>query len=105
MASYNNMWLVFMGIDGEVTMQKKLTTLPIREDVLIRKSIEFFNDPEPCMIHRSAVMKRIYYELGDYLDAMLSNNIKEVDWVSVPEPLKEPLNVKDGTVKLGIKLK
>ena len=37
--------------------------LPLTEEITIEKSIEFFNDPEPCAIHRSAVQIRLLAEL------------------------------------------
>jgi len=31
-------------------------------------SLELYNDPEPCMIHRGAVLKRIYMQIIDALE-------------------------------------
>lgn len=39
-----------------------LVEIPIIESVIIEKSIEFFSDPDPCFIHRSAVVKRVVLE-------------------------------------------
>jgi len=39
-----------------------LPEIPIKEDIIIEKSILFFSDPDPCMIHRSAVKSRILEE-------------------------------------------
>lgn len=41
-----------------------LKDIPIKESVIIEKSIHFFNDPEPCNIHRTAVRLRITEELS-----------------------------------------
>ena len=38
------------------------------EDVVLELSMEFFQDPHPCMIHRSAVLCRIYGELEECLE-------------------------------------
>ena len=35
------------------------------EDMVVRLSTEYFNDPEPCEIHRAAVLKRVMMELID----------------------------------------
>lgn len=40
-----------------------LKDIPIKDSVIIEKSIRFFNDPEPCDIHRTAVRLRITEEL------------------------------------------
>ena len=36
------------------------------EDVVISLSIEYFNDPEPCHIHRGAVHRRAMMELMEH---------------------------------------
>lgn len=40
-----------------------LEALPLCEPVIIQKSIQFFDDPEPCYIHRDAVRIRMLAEL------------------------------------------
>lgn len=41
----------------------KWDDLPLAEAAIIEKSIFFFNDPEPCYIHRDAVRVRLLAEL------------------------------------------
>ena len=36
------------------------TELPLAEEIILEKSIEFFNDKEPCAIHRGAVHLRLW---------------------------------------------
>lgn len=40
-----------------------LTALSVPEPLIIELSIEFFDDPEPCQIHRGAVLRRVFMEL------------------------------------------
>lgn len=40
-----------------------LKEIPVRESVIIEKSIHFFDDPEPCFIHRNAVKVRLTQEI------------------------------------------
>ena len=40
-----------------------LKDLPLKESVILAKSVEFFDDPEPCHIHRSAVRTRLTAEI------------------------------------------
>lgn len=40
-----------------------LGDIPIKEEVIIQKSIDFFSDPEPCYIHRGAVVVRLNEEI------------------------------------------
>lgn len=56
----------FSDVNGGTLLRCKLTSVPLREDVVLRLSVEFFADPEPCMIHRSAIMSRMYMEMLEY---------------------------------------
>lgn len=48
---------------GEELFFGTVTSLPLSDELIIKKSMEFFNDEAPCFIHRSAVLKRLYLEL------------------------------------------
>ena len=55
-------------LSGEqVIYEGLLKDIPIRENVLIEKSIYFFDDPEPCFIHLDAVRLRLTEELHQEL--------------------------------------
>lgn len=41
----------------------ELNSIPIKEAVVLHKSIEFFNDHDPCYIHRGAVTMRLLGEI------------------------------------------
>ena len=58
------------GRDGALLFEGELSDLPLREEAILKKSEEFFNDPAPCYIHRGAVMSRLYMELGDALSPL-----------------------------------
>lgn len=45
--------------------------LPFPESLILEKSIQFFDDPEPCYLHRSAVRNRLLYELEEELNKMV----------------------------------
>ncbi len=51
---------------------------------IIHKSIEMFNDSEPCVIHRNYVMKKMIFELYDYLADILDNEKNELLCEAVP---------------------
>ena len=44
-----------------------LTDLQLSEETINALSDRFFGDPEPCEIHRAAVLSRVFMELGDLL--------------------------------------
>ncbi len=76
-------------INNNIIEKMKLTSLPLREDVVIQKSIEFFDDPEPCMIHRSAVMKRLYMEIYEFLLKKYESGEYELKLCQIPSFLTE----------------
>ena len=49
--------------DGETLYDGLLKDVPLKEEIILKKSVEFFDDPEPCHIHRSAVRVRLISEL------------------------------------------
>lgn len=51
---------------GAMLLKNRLASIPLKEESIIGQSIEIYNDPEPCMIHRSAVMSRMYMEMLEY---------------------------------------
>lgn len=57
------------GKDG-VLYQGLLKDIPLKDSVIIEKSIEFFDDPDPCYIHRGAVRVRLTHELFQELQTI-----------------------------------
>lgn len=49
--------------DGQKIYNGRLSEIPIKETVILNKSVHFFNDPEPCHIHRNAVRMRLAQEI------------------------------------------
>ena len=58
--------------------------LPIPKNVIIEKSIYFFDDPSPCFIHRGAVVVRLAEELKRYLE----EKNEPVSVSSLPEEIR-----------------
>lgn len=93
----------FTDREGNVILEKKLTSLPLREEIIIAKSIEFFNDPEPCMIHRSAVMKRLFMEIDSFLNECLHRGERQLLWEYIPEFVKRYIDVPDNIAMISVK--
>lgn len=55
--------LSLIAADGTVLLSVPVQDMPIPEPCIIELSVLFFNDPEPCEIHRSAVRLRAVAEL------------------------------------------
>ena len=69
----------------DVIQEKHLYDLPVREEIVIMKSVEFFNDPEPCYIHRGAVLNRLYHEIERRLESgPLSSDDEIIRVLSLP---------------------
>lgn len=51
----------------------KVMTLPMKEEFIIKKSIELFDDAEPCIIHQSYIVKEYATEF-----LQLFSNTKEI---------------------------
>lgn len=85
--------ITFLGTGNVVVKSCKITSLPIKEQIIISKSIEFFNDSEPCFIHRSAVMKRLITEIDDYLYSVFKGGINEIKWSAFNEQFGDTLEL------------
>lgn len=60
--------------NGESIFRKKIQNLPIKDEFIKQKSIELFDDDDPCIIHQSYVIK-------EYVDEILTllNQNKEIN--------------------------
>jgi hypothetical protein len=58
--------LVLYDSDKMELFKNFVEKLPVREDLIIAKSLEYFNDDAPCFLHRSAVLQRLFAELDHY---------------------------------------
>jgi hypothetical protein len=64
--------------DGKVLYEGPLNGLSFPEKLIIAKSIYFFNDEEPCFIHRGAVAARLFEELNRLLEQKGKMNAAEL---------------------------
>ncbi|MDF2985451.1 MAG: hypothetical protein K0R50_961 [Eubacterium sp.] len=90
----------FLNGRKEVLRRFKFTSLPISEQVIINKSIEFFCDPEPCFIHRSAVLKRLLAEIEDYFNSMALSGSSEINCSAFTERFGDMINFGEGVESL-----
>lgn len=81
--------------DGCVKYHGLAHDLPILDEQVISGSIKFFNDPEPCMIHRSAVISRYYILIEEWLDEINIDNDGIVMLSSMPEEIRHLLDIKE----------
>ena len=86
---YTEKTVMLLDVQGNPRFKGSVYSLPIREDVIRLKSIEFFNDPEPCAIHRNAVYFRLCTEVEEYMEKYGQDTIS---LASLPEQLRSYLN-------------
>ena len=53
----------------------KIASIPIKKEYIVKKSIELFDDDDPCIIHQSYVVKEFVDIL---LDIKKDNNLDEI---------------------------
>lgn len=94
--------LSFIDIHGNVILKERLTELPLKEECVISKSIELFNDSEPCIIHRTYVMKKIIFEIDDYLNNVLKDGKDEILKDEIPENIMQALDINSQVEKVLI---
>jgi hypothetical protein len=87
------MKVCFLDCNKKVIFEKRVIDIPLKEKTIISKSIEWFSDPEPCMIHRSAVMKRLYFELIEYFESQKNNGNSLLALETIPAPLLDMLDI------------
>ncbi len=53
--------------NGESIFKKKIQNLPFKDEAINQRSIELFDDDEPCIIHQSYVIKEFVDEILEVL--------------------------------------
>lgn len=78
--------------DGEILYKGKIANIKINEDAIIRKSIELFDDDEPCIIHQSYVIKEYANELVSLFkrvgtkELLFDDYEKELSFLQITNP-------------------
>ena len=90
------------GYSGKVIFQGRITSLPLKEEKVIKKSMEMFNDSDPCIIHKTYVMKKIILDIDDYLNSELEQGNFKMNWDCVPDSVKQVLDFKEQVNELSI---
>ena len=62
-------WLLIEDDEGKALFDEPMEQLQLPEEIVLKLSQEFFDDPAPCPIHRNAVAVRALAELQVCLEA------------------------------------
>ena len=76
--------------NGAIIYEGPLNELPVKEEYIIEKSRELYNEEEPCIIYRTHITKKLYLDIWDQLksfndDATIS---KAMGFTFNAEPVK-----------------
>ncbi len=69
-------------INGNEIYLGKIENLPIKEEVIIRESIELFGDDDPCIIHRSYIIKKVLFQFIEEADRVKPGNSVKLSAIS-----------------------
>lgn len=76
-----------------------VSQIPLKEEYIIAQSLEWFNESEPCIIHRTYVAKKFYIELYEKLLYFKTNQITEILCSKVSEFAKNiDLDISDASI-------
>lgn len=71
--------IIITDLSGQTIFDGKPITLPIYKEVMIEKSIELFDDEDPCVIHESYSIQKIVDELTALLKDLPENtSVKDI---------------------------
>ena len=62
------MYIRVLDQSGAIVYEGLPSNLPFPEEVILQKCLHYFNDPEPCYIHRGAVIMRMAAEIQQALE-------------------------------------
>ncbi|MFA9379038.1 MAG: hypothetical protein ACERKZ_20180 [Lachnotalea sp.] len=65
---------ISISYNGQLIYIGKIENLPIKENVVIEQSILQFGDDEPCIIHRSYIIKKILINFIEEINHHIHGN-------------------------------
>lgn len=94
--------IIIVNKENAIIFNDKLINLPLKEKVIIDKSILYYNDPAPCFIHRSSIVKKLLYRFQDYLEMQFLEGKKELIWSDIPKEDREFIDIDEEVHKVII---
>lgn len=95
--SKNKVRILNISDDNNILYTGPINELPILNSEVIAGSIEFYDDPEPCMIHRSAVISRYYIQIESWLDVIGYESNDNIHLANIPEEITKLIDFSKGT--------
>ena len=88
-----HMVLIFTNKSNNIIMKSDTNSLPLKEEHIINKSVELFNDNDPCIIHKTFCMKKLYLEITEYFDSVCKTGINRILWDEIPIKIHELIDI------------
>ncbi len=86
--------MLLAGQDNNIIFNGCVSALPVSEEGIKKKSRELFNDGEPCIIHRTYIIKKFYFDMEQYMDHLLNKRIGKVSYNKLPVWIREMIGIK-----------
>lgn len=94
--------ITFIDVNGATQLECKFNSLPLKDEKIIEKSVELFNDHEPCVIHKSFAMKKLLFEIDEYFNQVLPSGKGQIICETIPDNIRGLLNINDDVIKLQL---
>lgn len=86
--------IVFLDEKNNIILRSELTELQLDENYILNESMKRFNDPEPCIIYRSYIIKKFYIEFYDFINNFNYGSANNVFvWSKVPNYIKDAIKL------------
>ena len=67
--------VTFFKSNMEVVDEANLFSLPYKRELVIKKSIELFSEPNPCVVYETASCSSLAIELSEILPDIIGDNL------------------------------
>ncbi|AEY65182.1 hypothetical protein [Clostridium sp. BNL1100] len=94
--------IMFIDEKDSIKYEFNLNSLPLNDIKIIEKSVELFNDREPCIIHKSFVIKKLMLEINEYFDEVLPLGKGQIVLEEIPKSIRGLLNISYDIVKIQL---
>ena len=95
--------LIFFDGNNDIILESELVELDLNEDYILREAIKRFNNPEPCIIHRTHIIKKFHIEFYNFIEEAKKEVIKnEFIWSNTPMYIREAINLNKTPYKFTV---
>jgi len=95
-------WVRIVNPEGIVVFSGNILDLPIQNKYVVKKSIEMFDDADPCIIHKSYVIRKVVDEIKALLQVKDHQGIALKPYAS-QLPYLELEHLEHLTIYFGVK--